>query len=284
MATTIVTIPRTRSRRSATASTGTAALTGGLAILAIVAIASIVGPWITGFDPNANDLGARFQAPGTTHWFGTDHLGRDVFTRVLVAGRLDLPLALLGALFPAIIGITLGSLAGYFGGAVSTGVLRLADLIQAFPAYILVIALVIVLGPGPKSFLVGAAIGAWVTYARLMRGVVARIRTSDYIAAAQTAGLGHRRVVTRHVIPNALPQAIVYAASDVVLALAFLCSLSYLGLGVQPPGVEWGQMIAEGQSFLRVQWWISIMPGLAIVLVGVAFRLIATGLERRMTR
>jgi peptide/nickel transport system permease protein len=253
----------------------------GLFMIAAMVAMSIFAPMISGHDPAMNNLANRLQPPSGEYWFGTDQFGRDLFTRVFVAARIDLLLAFLGALIPAVIGIALGAVAGYFGSWVSAAVLRLADFIQSFPSYILLIALVILLGPGPKSFLVGAAISAWVTYARLVRGVVLRIRSTDYIAAAQAAGLGHRRVLTRHVLPNAMPQAIVYAASDLVLALGFLCSLSYLGLGVQPPRIEWGQIIAEGQSFLRTQWWISIAPGLAIIFVGVAVRLIAVGLERR---
>ena len=258
------------------------ALIGALLIVALVVMA-LAAPMISGHDPAANDLAQRLRPPSGQHWFGTDQFGRDVFTRVFVAARIDLLLGLLGALIPAVIGIALGCAAGYFGGWVGSIVLRLADFIQSFPNYILLIALVLLLGPGPKSFLVGAAISAWVTYARLVRGVVLRIRSNDYIAAAQAAGLGHTRVLTRHVLPNALPQAIVYGASDLVLSLGFLCSLSYLGLGVQPPAIEWGQIIAEGQAFLRTQWWISIAPGLAIIYVGIAVRLIAVGMERRTT-
>jgi peptide/nickel transport system permease protein len=258
------------------------ALIGAVLIAALIVLA-LVAPMVSGHDPALNNLAQRLQPPSGQHWFGTDQFGRDLFTRVFVAARIDLLLGLLGALIPAVIGIGLGCAAGYFGRWVGTIVLRLADVIQSFPNYILVIALVLLLGPGPKSFLVGAAISAWVTYARLVRGVVLRIRSNDYIAAAQAAGLGHRRVLTRHVLPNALPQAIVYGASDLVLSLGFLCSLSYLGLGVQPPAIEWGQIIAEGQTFLRTQWWISIAPGLAIIYVGIAVRLIAVGMERRTT-
>ncbi len=271
--------PRARRR---TAGSGTGALVTGTALLLLLVLGALAAGLITGHDPAATDLTARFRPPSAAHWFGTDQLGRDVFTRVLVAGRVDLPLALLGAALPAAVGIVLGALAGYARGVVGTLVMRLADVVQAFPAYILLIVLVFLLGPGPRSFLVAAAVGAWVTYARLVRGVVLQLREADYVAAARAAGLGHTRVLLRHVLPGALPQAVVYAASDVVLALGFLASLSYLGLGVQPPGIEWGQMIAAGQPFLRNQWWISVMPGLAIITVGVAVRLIASGLERRL--
>lgn len=259
---------------------GAVALAVGLAVLAGLFAASFLVPWATGVDPAANDLLNRFHPPSAQHWFGTDQFGRDVFTRVLAAGRIDISLALAGAAIPATIGITLGAIAGYAGGWASTTVLRVADTIQSFPQYILLVALVFILGPGPRSFLVGAALSAWITYARLVRAVVLRLRTSDYILAARSAGLGHTRVLARHVLPNALPQAIVYAASDVVLALGFLCALSYLGLGIQAPGIEWGQMIAQGQPFLRHQWWISVTPGTAIITVGIAVRLIANGLER----
>ncbi|WP_030455794.1 ABC transporter permease [Herbidospora cretacea] len=271
-------------RRRAVRGSGSAALLTGAVLLVLLLAASFAAGALTGHDPALTDLTARFRPPTAEHWFGTDQLGRDVFTRVLVAAGTDLPLALLGAAVPAVIGIVLGALAGYARGRLGTAVMRLADLIQAFPSYILLIVLVFLLGPGAGSFLVGAAVGAWVTYARLVRGVVLRLRELDYVRAAQAAGLGHTRVLLRHVLPNALPQAVVYAASDIVLALSYLAALSYLGLGIQAPGIEWGQMIAEGQPFLRNQWWVSVMPGLAIILVGVAVRLIAGGLERRLQR
>ncbi|TKK81067.1 ABC transporter permease [Herbidospora galbida] len=271
-------------RRRARRGSGATALVTGAVLLTLLLAASFAAGALTGHDPALTDLTARFRPPTAEHWFGTDQLGRDVFARVLVAAGTDLPLALLGAAVPAVIGIVLGALAGYARGWIGTAVMRLADLIQAFPSYILLIVLVFLLGPGAGSFLVGAAVGAWVTYARLVRGVVLRLRELDYVRAAQAAGLGHTRVLLRHVLPNALPQAVVYAASDIVLALSYLAALSYLGLGIQAPGIEWGQMIAEGQPFLRNQWWVSVMPGLAIILVGVAVRLIAGGLERRLQR
>jgi peptide/nickel transport system permease protein len=245
----------------------------------VILLATSIGLAFWGPDPNAYDLTKKFQPPSLEHLLGTDQFGRDVFLRVLSAAKLDLLLAALGTVIPAVIGTVLGAIAGYRGGALDSSVMRVADIIQAFPQYILLVALTLMLGAGWRAFIVGAAIAAWVTYARLVRGVVLQLKKHEFIESARAGGLSGTRVLFRHVIPNAVPQAVTFAASDFVLALAFLCSLGYLGLGVQPPNIEWGQMIAEGQSFLQIYWWIALGPGLAILAVGISMRAIATAAE-----
>lgn len=254
----------------------------GACLVAVIALAGLAAPLLTSHSPTAQDVTNRLASPSSEHWLGTDMFGRDVYARLLYAARIDIPLSLAAALLPAIIGILLGAIAGYRGGAYGTIVMRSADFVQAFPVYVFLIAVVFVVGPGAKSFLVASAAISWVTYARLIRADMLRVRELDYIRAARIAGLGHRRVLFRHALPNALPQSIIYFASDVVLALVGLASLSFLGLGIQPPAAEWGSMIAEGQRFLRDQWWLSVAPGLAIVTVGVGFLLISEGLADTM--
>jgi peptide/nickel transport system permease protein len=254
------------------------------ALFLILLIAASIMAAFAGPDPNAYDLSRKFEPPSSTHLFGTDQFGRDVFLRVVDAARLDLLLAALGTVIPAVIGTVLGALAGYRGGALDSALMRVADIIQAFPQYILLVALTFMLGAGWQAFIVGAAIAAWVTYARLVRGVVLQLKKHEFIDSARAGGLSGARILFRHIIPNAVPQAVTFAASDFVLALAFLCSLGYLGLGVQPPSIEWGQMIAEGQSFLQTYWWIALGPGLAILLVGISMRAIATAVEGVLTK
>ena len=160
--------------------------------------------------------------------------------------------------------------------------MRLADIVQAFPSYVLFLVVAFVVGPGPTAFITAAIVLAWASYARLVRAQVLVIRELEYVLAARTSGLGRIRVLVRHVLPNALPQAVVYFASDFVLALLALAGLSFLGLGIGQPTPEWGSMIATGQQYLRSAWWLATIPGLAIVLVGGAFSLVSEGIDDRV--
>jgi peptide/nickel transport system permease protein len=256
----------------------------GWTIVGVIALAGALAPWIASHGPLQQDLTSRLRGPSPKHWFGTDELGRDVFSRSLDAIRIDLSLALVGALLPAVVGTLLGSIAGYRGGWVDTLIMRVADAVQAFPFHILLIAIVFSLGAGPKAFVVAITALGWVTYARLIRGEVLRVRGMDYIAAARLSGLSHRRTLLKHLLPNALPQSIVYFASDAVLVLLTLAAVSFFGLGVQLPDAEWGQMIAVGATYLQRAWWMSLFPGLMIVATGVGLTLTADGLDDRRRR
>ncbi|MEY4173315.1 MAG: hypothetical protein RI900_480 [Actinomycetota bacterium] len=256
----------------------------GLGIVIGVFVLGLVGVWVSKYDPLAQNVRDRLAPPSGEHWLGTDRLGRDVFTRMAYAARIDIPLAVAATLVPAVIGTVLGSLAGYGRRRVDSVVMRLADVVQAFPIYVFLVALVFLLGPGAKSFIVAAAAISWVGYARVTRAEVMRLKGSDFIVAAQAAGLGRWRVLRRHLLPNVMPQVYAYLASDAVLALVALSSLSFLQLGVRPPTPEWGQMVSDGVDRIRGEWWLSTAPGLAIVIVGVGFSLIAYGAERQAAR
>ncbi len=251
----------------------------GATIVAVYILIAIFAPVIAPYAPNAQSVPDALQAPSAAHLLGTDELGRDVLSRLMWAARIDLLVGFLGALLPAIVGTALGAAAGYFGGWVDALVMRTSDLVQAFPAYILMIALVFVLGPGPGSILVAFTVVAWVAYARLIRTEVLRVREADYVAAARTSGFSQGRVLWRHVFPNSVGQSLVYLPSDIVAATLGLAALSYLGLGIQPPTAEWGAMIAAGQPFIRTEWWLSTVPGLVIVVFGLGLSLIAEGVE-----
>lgn len=251
----------------------------GATIVAVYILIALFAPVIAPYAPNAQSVPDALQAPSAAHPLGTDELGRDVLSRLMWAARIDLLVGFLGALLPAIVGTALGAAAGYFGGWVDALVMRTSDLVQAFPTYILMIALVFVLGPGPGSILVAFTVVAWVAYARLIRTEVLRVREADYVAAARTSGFSQGRVLWRHVFPNSVGQSLVYLPSDIVAATLGLAALSYLGLGIQPPTAEWGAMIAAGQPFIRTEWWLSTVPGLVIVVFGLGLSLIAEGVE-----
>lgn len=266
-------------RRSKSAGTRKLAA-GGFIITALLA-ASFLVPWLTNVDPTAQNLGQQLTPPSGDHWFGTDQLGRDVFVRSMYAARIDIPLALLGALIPAAIGSVLGLLAGYAGKWADTLIMRIGDILQSFPSYIFLIVVAFVVGPGVGAFLAAAATISWVNYARLVRSQVLVLRELDYVHAARLSGLGSRRVAFKHVLPNSLPQVIVYFASDAVLSLTFLAGLSFLSLGISEPTPEWGLMVLAGKEYLGTASWVITFPGLLIVLTGGAFALISDGLDER---
>ncbi len=251
----------------------------GTGIIALFVVVAIFAPLISPYDPLAQDPINRLASPSGSHWLGTDELGRDTLSRLIHATRVDLPVGLIGAAAPALVGSLLGMLAGYFGGWVDSIIMRIADIVQAFPSYILVIALVVAFGQGATSIVVAFTLLAWVVYARLIRTEVIRIRQLPYIQAAQTAGLPTRRILSRHVLPNVIGQAIVYLPSDIVFATLGLAAFSFLGLGIPPPTAEWGGMIASGQPYIRDQWWLATVPGLIIVIYGFGLSLLGEGLE-----
>lgn len=251
----------------------------GLSIVAATAAIALLAPWIAPYDPNAQSVAERLQAPSGQHLLGTDALGRDQLSRIVYAARIDLPVALLAVVLPMLMGLAVGAAAGYAGGRWDAIAMRVADLVQAFPIYVLLIALAFALGAGLRSVLVAFLAIGWVTYARLGRAEVLRVRSLDYVHAAYVGGLSRLRVLSRHVLPNVISQPVVYMASDVVVAMTTFAALSYFGLGIQPPTAEWGAMIADGQAYLRDEWWLSVTPGMAIVVVGLGFSLMGDGLD-----
>jgi peptide/nickel transport system permease protein len=251
----------------------------GVGIVAVYASVALLAPFIAPYDPLAQHPLDALADPSRAHLLGTDELGRDVFSRLVYAARVDLGIGTIGTLLPALVGTVLGAVAGYFGGWRDSAVMRVADVVQAFPTYILIIALVFVLGQGIPSILVAFTLLAWVAYARLIRTEILRVKDLDYVLAAQAAGLRGRRVLRRHVVPNVIGQTLVYLPSDIVLATLGLASLSFLGLGIPAPTPEWGAMIAAGQPFIREQWWLSTVPGLVVVGFGLGLSLIGEGLE-----
>jgi peptide/nickel transport system permease protein len=254
----------------------------GALIILVFALIALLAPVLAPDDPLAVHPIDSLLPPGGAHLLGTDSLGRDELSRLIYATRVDLPVAAFGALLPCLLGTLLGAVAGYAGGWADTLVMRASDLVQAFPIYILMIALVFALGPGVRSLLIAFTAVGWVVYARLIRGEIMRIRHLDYVAAARAAGLSGPRILLVHVIPNTIGQTIVYLMSDLVFAMLALAAFSFLGLGIPPPTAEWGAMTAAGQQYIGSAWWLTVFPGAAIAVVALGLSLIGDGVQDRM--
>lgn len=247
-------------------------VTGG-AIIAGFVLLALLAPVIAPYDPILQDGGARLLPPSLAHPFGTDNFGRDVLSRVIWASRIDLQIALLGVAFPFLIGTIAGTLAGFFGGWVDVLLMRIIDVVLAFPFLVLMLSIIAILGPGLQSFYIAMALVGWVSYARLIRAEILVLKTQDFAVAAESLGFSRLRIMFRHLLPNALAGSLVFVMSDAVLVLLNGAAVSYLGLGVQPPTAEWGMMVAEAQGFLTQAWWITLFPGLGIVLLAFGFSL-----------
>jgi peptide/nickel transport system permease protein len=230
------------------------------------------------YDPLAFDYTAFLQGPSAAHWFGTDNFGRDMLSRVIWAYQIDLQIALFATVFPLIIGSAIGLVVGWYGGWLDVLFGRLVDAVITFPFLVLVIAIVAVLGPGLRNMYVAVGVVGWVFYARLIRAEIMVQKARDYTAAARVMGYTDARILLRHLLPNAVTPVLTFWMTDMALAILLGSSLGYLGLGAQPPAAEWGVLIADGKNFMSTAWWISIFPGIAIVLTGLGFSLLGDGL------
>jgi peptide/nickel transport system permease protein len=250
----------------------------GLGImLALITIAAFA-PLLTPYEPQEQDYNITLQSPSLQHPFGTDNFGRDILTRVIYGTRIDLRVGAIAVIAPFIIGVVLGCAAGYFGGWIDTIVMRGVDIVQAFPFIVIVVAIVAVLGPGLNNMYVAVALTAWIVYARLVRGEILVVKHKEYVEAARVIGMSDLRIIRRYVLPNVITSSIVYAMADIALYIGLAAALSFLGLGAKPPEPEWGAMITEGQAYITTAWWMSVFPGLAMVVTGIGLSLIGDGL------
>jgi peptide/nickel transport system permease protein len=249
----------------------------GLVIASAWILIAIFAPLIAPHDPLAQSA-ASFVSPRSGHLFGTDELGRDVFSRVLFGARLSIPLALLLVSLALVIGGTLGAVAGYFGGVVDAFVMRATDLVFAFPAIILAMVATAALGPSVKNAVLALVIVSWPSYARVVRGLVMSVGQAEYVASARLLGASARRALIRDVLPNVFGPVLVLATLDLGNAVLLLSGLSVLGLGAQPPQPEWGAGVAEGTQYFQY-WWIGTFPGLAIFTVVLAFNFLGDSLR-----
>jgi peptide/nickel transport system permease protein len=251
-------------------------IVGGLVVVAVLA------PLIATTSPTALDALHGLEGPSSAHLLGTDLVGHDTFSRIVYAARTDLKVGFLAVLIPFSFGSSLGLLTGYFGGMLDAVVMRIVDVVVAFPFYVLVLTLVFVLGPGTRSIYIAIAAVGWVAYCRIIRASTLSERNKEYILACRAAGIGHLRILARHLLPNVISQAVVYVMSDIVLVVLAVVTLGYLGLGVQPPTPDWGTMIADGQLFIGTHWQLSVFPGAAVLLLGVGLSLLGDGLADRL--
>jgi peptide/nickel transport system permease protein len=241
---------------------------------------ALLAPAISHYDPIKIDVLHTLQPPGAEHWLGSDATGRDVFTRIIYGARQDLAMAFFGVVGPIILGTLIGLISGYFGGRLDAVLMRILEVTISFPYFVLVIAIVAVLGPGLKSYFISLTCVNWVSYTRLVRSQALVLRGADFVLAARTMGLRHSRIMLFHILPNAIVPSVVFVMTDAVLTIVLGSSLGFLGLGVQPPTPEWGAMIAEGQTYLTSAWWISIFPGIAVCTLAMGLSLVADGLAR----
>jgi peptide/nickel transport system permease protein len=252
---------------------------GGVITLAWIVVA-LAAPAFTSYNPIAVDVAQALKPPSAEHWLGSDAIGRDVLTRILYGARCDLAMAFFGVVGPIILGTIVGLVSGYFGGPMDSLLMRIFEITVSFPYFVLVIAIVAVLGPGLQSYFISLTLVNWVSYARLVRSQALVLRGADFVLAARGMGLGHGRIMLFHILPNAIIPSVVFVMTDAVLTIVLGSSLGFLGLGVQPPTPEWGAMIAEGQTYLTTAWWISIFPGLAVCSLALGLSLAADGLAR----
>ena len=260
------------------------ALYSGIIIIGLLAIIAIAAPLLSHYDPIGQDLENTQIAPTRHHLLGTDQLGRDVRTRIMYGARIDLTIGILAVVFPFILGTTLGLISGWRGGLFDTLVMRIVDTTIAFPFYVMAIALVFVVGAGPKAIILAISLVGWVAYCRIVRAAVLVAKELDYVHAAKLSGLPTSRILRKHVLPNVITQAIIFSMSDIVLSILAIVSLGYLGLGVPIPTAEWGSMIQEGQAYILQQWWIPTIPGVMVVITGFGLSLIGDGLVKRLNK
>jgi peptide/nickel transport system permease protein len=254
-------------------------LIAGLAILLFAIAAAVFGPMLTPYDPTAVDVLNPLAPPlSAGHPLGTDTFGRDILARILNGGRIDLTIGFGATIVSVIAGTLIGLISGYFGGWVDTIIMRIVDVFFAFPFFVLVIAIIAVLGPGIFNMFVAIWLTGWITYARIIRAETMVAKKQEYTLAARALGYRQPRVMLRHILPNVIAPAVIFSMVDAVGNILLGSALGFLGLGAQQPSPEWGAMIADGQNYMLTAWWLPTMPGLAIVIVAAGFSLFGDGI------
>jgi peptide/nickel transport system permease protein len=252
----------------------------GLLILTVLIVVAAIGPWIAPHDPLQQVLSDRLLPPGSvSHWLGTDQLGRDILSRVIYGSRLTLSIAILVVLVVVPIGLMIGTSAGFFGGWIDNVLMRLTDIALAFPKIVLALAFAAALGPGVINAVIAISITAWPAYARLARAETLRLVQADFIHVARLQGASNLRILLRYIVPLCSSSVIVRATLDMAGIILTVAGLGFLGLGAQPPSPEWGFMVASGRNVLLDSWWVATIPGIAILLVSLAFNLLGDGLR-----
>jgi peptide/nickel transport system permease protein len=253
-------------------------LAGSLVVLLLLAVAAFA-PWIAPQDPQVQNLSMALHAPAASHWFGTDEYGRDVFSRVVWGARTTLYIVVLVTIVVGPVGLAVGTVAGYFGGAVDSVFMRVTDIFISFPSLVLALAFVAALGPGLEHAVIAIALTAWPPIARLARAETRSLRQADFIAAVRLQGASPARILVRHIVPLCISSVVVRLTMNMAGIILTAAGLGFLGLGAQPPLAEWGAMISAGRRYMMECWWLVAMPGAAIMLVSLAFNLLGDGLR-----
>ena len=252
----------------------------GLMVLAFLILAAILAPVLATHDPFAQNLGQRLLAPGEGgHFFGTDSLGRDIYSRLLYGARISIYIVILVVMVAPVVGLIVGTVAGYAGGWIDILLMRMTDIFLACPRLILALAFVAALGAGIENAVLAISLTAWPPYARIARAETLTIRNSDYIHAIRLQGAGPLRIVTRHIWPLCISSLVIRVTLDMAGIILTAAGLGFLGLGAQPPSPEWGAMISEGRKYILDSWWVATIPGIAIFAISLAFNLLGDGLR-----
>ena len=250
-----------------------------LGFLVLLIAAAVLAPWVAPYDPSQPDYMNVLQGPSALHWAGTDTYGRDIFSRIIWGARISLAVGFLSVSLGAFGGVGLGIIAGYYGGLVDSAVMRLCDLLLAFPGILLAIAVIAILGPGITNVIYAVAIFSIPVFARLARGTTLQLKGAVYVDAARAVGVPNAVIMLRHILPGTLPNVIVYFSMRIGTSILTAAALSFIGLGAQPPSPEWGAMLADGRTYMGVADHLTLFPGLAIFLTVLGFNLLGDGLR-----
>ncbi|MFO8059502.1 MAG: ABC transporter permease [Bacillota bacterium] len=253
--------------------------TAGMIILLFILVVAIFAPWIAPFDPQAQNLRRRFETPSPDHWFGTDELGRDIFSRIVYGSRVSLMVGFAAAFGGLVVGVVIGMLSGYYGGRFDDLVMRLIDVMMSFPGILLAILIVSVIGTGTLNVIIALAVWRIPTFARISRGSVLSLKEKEFVEAARAVGANMPRIVFRHLAINSLPPIFVYLSLSTATAILTAAALSFLGLGVQPPTAEWGLMVSTGRQFLRQAPHLIMIPGLAVFVTVLSINFVGDALR-----
>jgi len=251
----------------------------GLAVVALLFAVSILAPVISPYDPNALDLKNILMPPGSNHLLGTDQLGRDILSRMIWGARISLKVGFVAVGIATLIGTILGTISGYYGGIVDMLIMRAVDLMLCFPSFFLILTVIAVLEPSIWNIMAVIGFTSWMGVARLIRAEILTIREREFIQAARSQGASDMRIITRHIIPNAMTPVLVSATLGVAGAILTESALSFLGIGVQPPTPSWGNMLAAGKDNLEYAWWLSLFPGMAILITVLGYNLLGEGIR-----
>ncbi len=251
----------------------------GLALVLGLFVVSVFAPWLAPYDPNQIDLKQVLMPPNPTHYLGTDTLGRDVLSRIIFGSRVSLKVGFVAVGLATLIGLFVGALAGYYGGWVDSALMRLVDLMLCFPAFFLILAVIAVLEPSIWNIMAVIGLTGWMGVARLVRAEFLSLREREFVTAARALGAGDARLILRHMLPNALAPVMVSATLGVAGAILTESALSFLGLGVQPPTPSWGNILTAGKDNIEIAWWLSVFPGLAILVTVMSYNLLGEGIR-----